>query len=605
MLYGTCRCIIILASDNEKKIKAVDELKNAFLFSSDDLLQILDTTPSVKTRIRMIGLIGPRLTDPKAKASEILGLFRYAEEKNQVEEILKHRAHTVANNVYISKPAAGPGRGGMMLGGGRGGRGRGGRGMRSTSPVPPVSITAAPERETTPPGSSRRATSPAPIGGPKGCNPLDIKRSPRSSPPVDDDEEVMVGSRAPFSSIGAPDSEDVTPVSEIATPPPEVVTSPEPEASPVEVKPPAQLAPDVVESASSATIAEQLADSESTPTTQTPSIDVTPTTENATAETFNAIDVEIASVSSSTSLAQQIDHATTPSVLLQHRPPRRSSVSDSVLRSLGLTEETLDDAPEECWVEKYEKRISQQEILVEQERKEEGADQEVLEVKTSNGPSSEQPAAENTAEAQEPVERKEEAGDESTVAKEDPTQLSGEPASPEPAAENSEAPATGILLLQYTSQLMIVGLRAWFRRISFTQSTPPAPTPPDASSLDRQPRSSLQKLQEEKKVGLMRRLFERKEEAPEAKPELRREHVASDIRRSQLGNMPCEGPIGQDTSGRDLYTYHELVRRNAVKDFSGVNPNELELHLSDEEFIMRFNATKVTQFVHMAGFILM
>lgn len=41
-------------------------------------------TASVKTRIAFISEIGPRLTDPKAKATEIIDMFRYSEEKRQV-----------------------------------------------------------------------------------------------------------------------------------------------------------------------------------------------------------------------------------------------------------------------------------------------------------------------------------------------------------------------------------------------------------------------------------------------------------------------------------------------------------------------------------------
>lgn len=92
-------------------------------------------TASVKTRIAFIAEIGPRLTDPKAKSAEIVDMFRYSEEKRQVqvvisslvcvilfqvEEILKARSLTVATQSGFSRPPP--------LSGGRGGRGRGGRG---------------------------------------------------------------------------------------------------------------------------------------------------------------------------------------------------------------------------------------------------------------------------------------------------------------------------------------------------------------------------------------------------------------------------------------------------------------------------------------------
>ena len=68
----------------------------------------------MKTRIAMIVAISPRLLDPKAKSDEIVGRFRYTDEKDQVELALKSRARAI--DVASSKAA------------GRGnGRGRGGR----------------------------------------------------------------------------------------------------------------------------------------------------------------------------------------------------------------------------------------------------------------------------------------------------------------------------------------------------------------------------------------------------------------------------------------------------------------------------------------------
>lgn len=45
---------------------------------------LLQITASVKTRIQFICEIGPRLTDPKAKSTQIVDMFRYSEEKRQV-----------------------------------------------------------------------------------------------------------------------------------------------------------------------------------------------------------------------------------------------------------------------------------------------------------------------------------------------------------------------------------------------------------------------------------------------------------------------------------------------------------------------------------------
>ena len=62
-------------------------------------------TPSVKTRLAMISHIGPRLIDPKAKASQLIALFRYVEEKEKVEAILKARTQVVmARSLSMFRP---------------------------------------------------------------------------------------------------------------------------------------------------------------------------------------------------------------------------------------------------------------------------------------------------------------------------------------------------------------------------------------------------------------------------------------------------------------------------------------------------------------------
>jgi hypothetical protein len=46
---------------------------------------------------------------------------------------------------------------------------------------------------------------------------------------------------------------------------------------------------------------------------------------------------------------------------------------------------------------------------------------------------------------------------------------------------------------------------------------------------------------------------------------------------------------------RLFFSYHELVRKNYVKDYSGgIVQAELEEHLSDPEFSVRFNMTKAS-----------
>ena len=97
--------IVNSKKDNEAKLDTINGFKIPYLFSSSDLIQMLNCTPSVKTKIKIIASIGPRLTDPKAKASELAELFRYVEEKQEVEEILKSRAVVLGTNAFVAKSA--------------------------------------------------------------------------------------------------------------------------------------------------------------------------------------------------------------------------------------------------------------------------------------------------------------------------------------------------------------------------------------------------------------------------------------------------------------------------------------------------------------------
>ena len=86
----------------------------SFLFTSDILLKFLNITPSVKTKLTMISMIGPRLIDPKTKYNDLVDLFRFAEEKEKVEDILKARIQTLNSsifnkNVSVLSPGGGPG----------------------------------------------------------------------------------------------------------------------------------------------------------------------------------------------------------------------------------------------------------------------------------------------------------------------------------------------------------------------------------------------------------------------------------------------------------------------------------------------------------------
>lgn len=59
-------------------------------------------------------------------------------------------------------------------------------------------------------------------------------------------------------------------------------------------------------------------------------------------------------------------------------------------------------------------------------------------------------------------------------------------------------------------------------------------------------------------------------------------------------SMPSEGPVGTDRQGTSLYRYYELVRMNFVKKYEGVNQAELVYAMVEDEFLEHFGMTKVT-----------
>lgn len=106
-------------SNNQGILDILDTEKLPFLFTSAQLLQLLSLTPSVKTNVAIVLMIAPRLVDPRSLFDEILGHFRYAEYKSQVEDALKARIQSL-NSSQFRKDSTSP----LFAGrGGRGGRG--------------------------------------------------------------------------------------------------------------------------------------------------------------------------------------------------------------------------------------------------------------------------------------------------------------------------------------------------------------------------------------------------------------------------------------------------------------------------------------------------
>jgi hypothetical protein len=90
--------------NNEQRLSILDKEKAPFLFTSVQLMVMIDITLSVKTRLAFIEKLGPRLTDPKSKASQFVALFRFSEEKERVEGILKSRTQVVMSNTSLYRP---------------------------------------------------------------------------------------------------------------------------------------------------------------------------------------------------------------------------------------------------------------------------------------------------------------------------------------------------------------------------------------------------------------------------------------------------------------------------------------------------------------------
>lgn len=81
---------IILATidgehDNASRIRRLHDLKTPYLFTSEQLVALLEITPSIKTRIAFVDEIGPRLTNPKSLSVTICDMFRYSEDKKTSE----------------------------------------------------------------------------------------------------------------------------------------------------------------------------------------------------------------------------------------------------------------------------------------------------------------------------------------------------------------------------------------------------------------------------------------------------------------------------------------------------------------------------------------
>jgi len=89
--------------DKEVLLEILEVEKKPYLFSSAVLLKLLESTSSSKTKISIISLISPRLVDPQDMLDQFLSIFRFVEEKNQVEECLRRRMQNLKGSIFIKK----------------------------------------------------------------------------------------------------------------------------------------------------------------------------------------------------------------------------------------------------------------------------------------------------------------------------------------------------------------------------------------------------------------------------------------------------------------------------------------------------------------------
>lgn len=92
--------------DNNEKLSILRISKAPHLFTSGNLIEFVETTPSLKTKIGMICMLAPRLIDPRSKSDYFTGLFRFTEQKDIVEAALKSRMYTINSAIFSKVPAS-------------------------------------------------------------------------------------------------------------------------------------------------------------------------------------------------------------------------------------------------------------------------------------------------------------------------------------------------------------------------------------------------------------------------------------------------------------------------------------------------------------------
>ena len=155
----------ILFSVNEERISKLDEVKQPHLFTSFQLETLCNLTPSLKTKLEFIKIVGPRLVDPATSISTFMDMFRYTEEKLQVEQVLKERTFVISKAQFTDTRRS------SNILSSRGGRGgAGGRGARSSlisnessTPATPVLVSTSVSAVPTTTGTTAGTTATSPL----------------------------------------------------------------------------------------------------------------------------------------------------------------------------------------------------------------------------------------------------------------------------------------------------------------------------------------------------------------------------------------------------------------------------------------------------------
>lgn len=92
--------ILKIFESNEDVINFVEQRKAPYLFSTKDITTILNIVSSIRTKITIILLLSPRLTDPSVALDSLIKLFRYSDEKKVIEDAIKARILTINRSVF-------------------------------------------------------------------------------------------------------------------------------------------------------------------------------------------------------------------------------------------------------------------------------------------------------------------------------------------------------------------------------------------------------------------------------------------------------------------------------------------------------------------------